>query len=212
VRAEVVVDVAPVEVEDLGLEDRVEDLAVEELVAEPGVEALDERVLPGAARFDVDGAGPGEPTPVANRAGDQFRPVVHPDALGSAALGLGTVQHLDHIVGGDGAAQPAADAFAGVLVAHRKRLDRSTVRGRIEYEIECPDLVPALCPKPLDGYRARPHPMSLHRVRPHPQTFLAPQPLHPLAIHHPALTSEQGVGEPISEPRPVPRDLAQPET
>ena len=42
--SEVVVDVAPVEVEDLGLEDGVEDLAVEELVAKPGIEALDERV------------------------------------------------------------------------------------------------------------------------------------------------------------------------
>jgi hypothetical protein len=41
--SEVVVDVAPVGVEDLGFEDGVEDLAVEELVAEPGVEALDER-------------------------------------------------------------------------------------------------------------------------------------------------------------------------
>jgi hypothetical protein len=54
VRPEVVVDLAPVVVEDLGLEDRREDLAVEELVAKPGIEALDEGVLPGAARLDVD--------------------------------------------------------------------------------------------------------------------------------------------------------------
>ncbi len=87
--SEVVVDVAPNEVEDSGLEDRVEDLAVEELVAERGVEALHERVLPGAAGLDVDGAGAGEPTPITNCSGYQFRPVVHADALGCTALGLG---------------------------------------------------------------------------------------------------------------------------
>ncbi len=144
--SEVVVDVAPVEVEDPCLEDGVEDLAIEELVAEPGVEALDEWVLPGAARLDLERAGAGEPTPIPNRAGDELRPVVHPDVVGRATLSFGLVQHLDHIVGGDGATKLAADTLAGVLITHRQRLDRSPVGGRIEYEIECPDLVPALCP------------------------------------------------------------------
>src|SRR5713226_2680497 len=45
---------------------------------------------------------------------------------------------------------------------------------------------------------------------PHAQTFLALQPLHPLANCHPPLTSQQGVGEPIAETRQVRRDLAQP--
>src|SRR6266478_203211 len=71
VGTEVVVDVAPVEVEDLASKTEWK-ISRLKLVAEPGVEALDEWVLPGAARFDVDGAGAGEPTPVANRARGQF--------------------------------------------------------------------------------------------------------------------------------------------
>ncbi len=47
-------------------------------------------------------------------------------------------------------------------------------------------------------------------LRPHPQAFLPPQPLQPLPIHLPTLTAQQRMGEPIAEPRPVPRDLAQP--
>src|SRR5229473_5910638 len=96
--SEVVVDVAPVEVEDPCLEDGVEDLAIEELVAEPGVEALDEWVLPRATRLDVQGASAGESAPITNRARDQLRSVVHPDAFGGAALGLGLVEHVDHIL------------------------------------------------------------------------------------------------------------------
>lgn len=76
--SEVVVDVAPVEVEDLGFEDGVEDLAIEEeLIAEPGVEALDEGILPRVAGLDVERAAAREPTSIPNRVGDQLRPVVH---------------------------------------------------------------------------------------------------------------------------------------
>src|SRR5260370_17353663 len=127
-----------------------------------------------------------------------------------AALGLSLVGHVDHIVGGDGASQLAADALAGVLVAHGQRLDRSPVRGRIEYEIESPDLVPALCPQPLRRHSARPQPVSLHCVRPHPQAFLAPQPLYPLPIHHPAFPAHPRVRYPIPEPPPLPLPLTPP--
>ena len=43
--------------DDLGFRERVEDPAIEQLVSEPGVEALNEFVLPWAARRDVGGLG-----------------------------------------------------------------------------------------------------------------------------------------------------------
>ena len=52
-----VVGAPPALDDDLRLAQAVEDLAVEQLVAEPGVEALDEAVLPRAAWRDVGGLG-----------------------------------------------------------------------------------------------------------------------------------------------------------
>src|SRR5271163_2242405 len=54
-RANSVVVPTPALDDDLGLAQRVEDLAVEEFVAQARIEALDEAVLPRAARGDVGG-------------------------------------------------------------------------------------------------------------------------------------------------------------
>ena len=51
-RPDTIVSVAPIVVEDRGLEDRVEDLAGEEFVANLAVKALQKGVLPGAARLN----------------------------------------------------------------------------------------------------------------------------------------------------------------
>ena len=51
---------APVGHKDLGLEQGVELLDGEQLVSDPRPVGLDPGVLPGAAGFDVAGAGPGE--------------------------------------------------------------------------------------------------------------------------------------------------------
>jgi hypothetical protein len=44
--------------DDPGLGKRVEDLSVQQFVAKPGVEALDEAVLPGTAALNVGRLGP----------------------------------------------------------------------------------------------------------------------------------------------------------
>ena len=62
--------------DDPGFRERVEDLAVEQLVPQAGVEALDEAVLPGAARRDVGGLGADSPDPVLHGLGDELRPIV----------------------------------------------------------------------------------------------------------------------------------------
>ena len=71
----------------LGFEQRLEGLDVEQLVAQLAVERLDERVLPRAARLDVDGAGRREPTPVPQRVGGELGAVVHAQELGCRPLG-----------------------------------------------------------------------------------------------------------------------------
>ena len=70
-----IVGVAPVGIENLGLQDAVEDLAGEELIAGPAVEAFDVRVLPGRAGVDEGGLGTSLPTPVLERRSDELRPV-----------------------------------------------------------------------------------------------------------------------------------------
>jgi hypothetical protein len=70
---------------DLGLAQAVEDLAVEQLVAQARVEALDEAVLPRAARGDVGGPGTHGRDPSLDRLGDELRPVIGADVLGHAA-------------------------------------------------------------------------------------------------------------------------------
>ena len=62
--------------DDPGLSKRVEDLSIEQFVAKPGVEALDETVLPGTTPLDVSGLGTDNSDPVLHRLGDELRSVV----------------------------------------------------------------------------------------------------------------------------------------
>jgi hypothetical protein len=57
-------------VEDLS---RIEDLFIEQFVAKPGVEALDETVLPGTAPLNAGRLGPDGSDPVLRGLGDEFR-------------------------------------------------------------------------------------------------------------------------------------------
>src|SRR3954451_3722925 len=84
-RAHLVVVPSPALDHDLGLAQAVEDLAIEQLVAEPGVEALDEAVLPGAAWDDVGGLGTHRRDPCLDRLGDELGAVVGADVARHAA-------------------------------------------------------------------------------------------------------------------------------
>src|SRR4051812_39812249 len=84
-RAHLVVVPSPALDHDLGLAQAVEDLAIEQLVAEPGVEALDEAVLPGAAWGDVGGLGTHRRDPCLDRLGHELGAVVGADVARHAA-------------------------------------------------------------------------------------------------------------------------------
>ena len=62
--------------DDLRLREGVEDLAVEEFVAQPGIERLDEAVLPGTAGRDVGGLGTDRADPILHGFGDELGTVV----------------------------------------------------------------------------------------------------------------------------------------
>src|SRR5215207_8060750 len=79
VRAHLIVVAPPALDHDLCLAQAVEDLAIEQLVAEPGIEALDEAVLPWAAGGDVGGLGPYRRDPFLHRLGHELGAVVGAD-------------------------------------------------------------------------------------------------------------------------------------
>ena len=62
--------------DDLRLRERIEDLAVEKFVAQPGIERLDEAVLPGASGRDIGGLGADRIDLVLHGLGDEFGPVI----------------------------------------------------------------------------------------------------------------------------------------
>ena len=62
--------------DDLRLGEGVEDLAVEEFVAHPGIERLDEAVLPRAAGCDVGGLGANRADPFLHSLRDELRPII----------------------------------------------------------------------------------------------------------------------------------------
>jgi hypothetical protein len=62
--------------DDLRLGESVEDLAVEQFVPQPGIERLDEAVLPGAAGRDVGGLRANRADPTLYGLGDELGAVV----------------------------------------------------------------------------------------------------------------------------------------
>jgi hypothetical protein len=76
VRPHGVVVAPPALNDDLSLLERIEDLAIEQLISKPRIEALDEPVLPGAARGDVSRLGSHSRHPVLDGFGCELRAVV----------------------------------------------------------------------------------------------------------------------------------------
>src|SRR5580693_3409012 len=72
---------APAFDHDPGLRERIENLPIQQLVPEPSVEALDEAVLPGAARRDISHLRSDGRDPVLHGVGDELRSVVRANAL-----------------------------------------------------------------------------------------------------------------------------------
>ena len=65
--------------DDLGLGERIEDFTIQKFVAKPGVEGLNEAILPRTSRHDVGGLRAHGSDPLLHRLGDELWPIVGPD-------------------------------------------------------------------------------------------------------------------------------------
>ena len=65
------------------------------------------------------------------------------------------------------------------------------VRGLVELEVQRPDVVRPLSTQPPGGHRRVPQTLTLASLQRDAQPFFTPEPLHPLAIHAPALLAQR---------------------
>src|SRR6516162_1079286 len=151
------------------------------------VEGLDVGVLPGCAWFDVAGLDACEAAPVAEGVGDEFGAVVAADQLGCLAAAFDDpLKRLDRVIRAEAARCSGGQRLAGVLIGDGEDLDRSAVGGLVDEEVERPHLVRA------GGGDVTGHPLApAPSPRPwrQPQALVPPQPLHPLAVTRPALST-----------------------
>src|SRR5262245_41154417 len=135
-------------------------------------------------------------------------PVVAPDHLRRSAASLDyPLERLDCGVGADSSSDRRRECFAGVLVGDGQDLDRPAVGGAVADEVDCPHLIGTRRDQ-LAG-----HPwataLALGPDR-QPQPFVAPEPLHALAITGPAFTAEDRMDAPIAIARVAPGEQLQP--
>ena len=95
-----------------------------------------------------------------------------------------------------------------MLVDHVQELEPAAVGRGVELEVHGPHLVGMLSPVTSNRSVCGACPLSLPGSRPL-QAFLAPEPLHPLVVHAPALSPEQAVGHPPAPADVLSSDLAE---
>ena len=109
-------------------------------------------------------------------------------------------------VGGDAPGGHDRQRLPCVLVDDVEQLQDPPVRGLVELEVQRPDVVRPLSPQPHGGHGRVPQTLTLASLHRDAQPFLTPEPLHPLAIHAPALLA-QPAGYPrvrgAGRPRPA---------
>src|SRR3954468_5839 len=190
-RAHLVVVPSPALDHDLGLAQAVEDLAVEQLVAEPGVEALDEAVLPGAARGDVGGLGTHRRDPCLDRLGHELRSVVGADVARHTAQDEEIGQDIDHVHGLELAGDPDRQALVRELVDDVEHAVLPSVVGAVLDEVVGPDVVRALGSEPDAGSVRQPEPPALGLLPRDLKPFPPPEPLDTLAVDPPTGLAQQ---------------------
>src|SRR3954451_23258272 len=118
----------------------------------------------------------------------------------SAPLACEALERLDGVVGGDAGRDVHRQRFAGELVDDVEQLDRAAVDGLIELEVDRPHVPRPLGAQPIGRNRGLAETLALAPPRRNPQALLAPQPLHALAVNHPALIDQLRVRAAVSPP------------
>src|SRR3954447_25399000 len=80
--------------------------------------------------------------------------------------------------------------FAGELVDDVEQLERAAVDDLVELEVDRPHMTGPLGAQPVGRHRGLAQPLALAPPGWDPQAFLAPDPLHPLAVDHPPVFAQ----------------------
>jgi hypothetical protein len=104
------------------------------------------------------------------------------------------VQHGDGGVGVDAPVHGDGQGLAGVLIDHVEQLQDPPVGGLVELVVQRPHMVRVLGSQPVRWTRGGADPLAFAPLGRHAEAFLAPSPLHGLAVDRPALLQEPGVG------------------
>jgi hypothetical protein len=108
---------------------------------------------------------------------------------------------------------PAVDldrqGLAGVLVHDVEQLQPPAVLGLVELVVQRPHMVGMLGRQPVRRRARGPEPLPLATPSGDAQAFVAPQPLHGLAVDRPAALAELGVRAAVAPPRMDPAERAE---
>ena len=200
-RTEGVVLPAPTIGQALGLSHRGEQLGIEKLIPEPAVERFGKAVLPRRSWLDLGRSAAAALAPALERVGNELRPVVAADERRCRVEAGEPLQHSHHVLGLAAPSDSDRQAEAAVLVDHVQELLPPTINRGVELEIRGPHLMRVLGLVTTHRAVSGPGPFLLARGR-SLEPFLAPEPVHPLVVHQPAISPQQAVGHP-----PAPADV-----
>ena len=200
-RPEGVVLPTPAFSQALSLSHSGEKLGVQELILEFAVERFSKVALPRVSRIDASRGGAVVLAPAPESMGDELGAVVRPDELWCRVEAGEVLQQRHHVIGLAAPTHSDGQAKAAALVDHLQELEPAAISRGVELEVHGPDLVGML--GPMTPHRAvrGSCPLLLSRVGTL-ETFLPPEPVHPLVVHQPALSPQQAVGH-----QPVPADV-----
>src|SRR3954470_24362691 len=208
-RAACVVVLAPVLDDDDGFGEAAELLDVEQLVAHAGVEGLHVGVLPRRAGLDERRLSAAEAAPVLQGVRGQLRAVVAAHVRRRSALGGESLKYGDGLVCVDAPCDVHRERLAGELVDDVQQLDHPPVGGLIELEVQGPHVIGTLGPQPAARNGRLAQALAFAAPRWDSEAFLAPQPLHALAVDRVPELTQAHVRAAVPPPRPLDRDLAQ---
>jgi hypothetical protein len=143
--------------------------------------------------------------------GGELWSVVHADERRRlTALGGQAIEHGDRGVGVDAPGHHDRQRLAGVLVDDVQQLEHAAVAGRVELEVERPDVVRALRPEPRCRHGRVAKPLALALPGGHAQALFAPDALDLLTVHRPALLAQRAPRKPVAPARMLPGQAPQP--
>jgi hypothetical protein len=150
--------------------------------------------LKGAARRDVGGLGAHGRDPCLDCLGHELGAVVGTDVARHATQDEQVGEDIDHVRGLELAGDPDRQALVRELVDHVEHAVLPSVMGAVLDKVVGPDVVGALGPQPDAGPVRQPEPAALGLLLGDLQPLTAPDPLHPLVVHHPAGRGPQQLG------------------